>query len=106
LLHHIFKNLIENSLKYSKPEKSKIQITIEPAKSQVDVSVKDNGIGIHPLEKDKIFDQFYRSNRNTEITGFGIGLSVVKECATMLDAKITIKSSVNKGSTFKISFPK
>jgi signal transduction histidine kinase len=106
LLHHIFKNLIENSLKYSKPEKSKIQILIEPSKSQVDVSVKDNGIGIHPLEKDKLFDRFYRSNRTTEITGFGIGLSVVKECATMLDAKVSIKSSIDKGSTFKISFPK
>jgi signal transduction histidine kinase len=106
LLHHIFKNLIENSLKYSKPEKSKVQILIEPSKSQVDVSVKDNGIGIHPLEKDKLFDRFYRSNRTTEITGFGIGLSVVKECATMLDAKVSIKSSIDKGSTFKISFPK
>lgn len=106
LLHHIFKNLIENALKYSKPDKTKVQILIETSRQQVDVSVKDNGIGVNPLEKEKLFDRFYRSNRTTEVTGFGLGLSIVKECAAMLDASVTLKSSINKGSTFKINFPK
>ncbi|WAC42738.1 PAS domain-containing sensor histidine kinase [Pedobacter sp. SL55] len=101
LLHHIFKNLIENAIKYSKPDKTKIQVLIEVGKLQVDVSVKDNGVGVNPLEKDKVFDQFYRSSRTSELTGFGLGLSIVKECASMLDAKVTLKSTIDKGSFLK-----
>lgn len=102
LLYHIFKNLIENAIKYSKPDKLKIQIIIEVSDIYVEVSVKDYGIGVSSAEKDKLFTQFYRSESASEVSGFGIGLTIVKECATMLNAKVSFRSTLNKGSSFKV----
>jgi PAS domain S-box-containing protein len=106
LLFHIFKNLIENAIKYSKPDKLNIQVIIEVTEQHVEVSIKDNGIGVSAADKDKLFEQFYRSNNVTETSGFGIGLTIVQECAIMLNANVSFKSSLNKGSTFKVSLAK
>lgn len=102
LLYHIFKNLIENAIKYSKPEQLKIQIHIAVTDLHIEVSVKDNGFGISLEDKSKLFNQFYRSNQVNEISGFGIGLTIVKECAAMLNTAVSFKSTLDKGSSFKV----
>lgn len=106
LLYHIFKNLIENAIKYSKPEKLKIQILVEITDLHIEVSVKDNGFGISLEDKNKLFNQFYRSNNVTEISGFGIGLTIVKECAAILNTTVSFKSTLDKGSSFKVKLLK
>lgn len=104
LLYHIFKNLIENAIKYSKIDKIKIKLIVEVTEHQVEVSVIDNGIGISPKDQHKLFNKFYRSEKVANISGFGLGLNIVKECASILNASLNLTSTINKGSCFKICF--
>ena len=106
LLYHIFKNLIENAIKYSKPENLKIQIIIKVTELHIEVSVKDNGFGISLGDQNKLFNQFYRSSSVAEISGFGIGLTIVKECSAILNSSVSFKSTLDKGSCFKVTLLK
>jgi len=106
LLYHIFKNLIENAIKYSKPEKIKVQIVIEESELHVDISVKDEGFGINSEDSKKLFTQFYRANKVEKINGFGLGLTIVKECAAILDAKVSFTSVPDQGSSFNVQLTK
>ena len=78
-LVNVFNNLIENGIKYSK-DKPVIIIESRNNKSSMEISIKDNGIGIKKNNLDKIFDRFYREPQGNihNVKGFGLGLSYVK----------------------------
>ena len=104
-LYSIFYNLISNAIKYARPKKSPlIMITSEKRKGKVILQFKDNGRGID-LEKhgDKIFGLYKRFH--LEVEGKGMGLYMVKSQVEALGGKITVKSVVDKGTTFRIEFP-
>ena len=92
-LVNVFNNLIENGIKYSK---DKPVITIESRSDEfsMEISIKDNGIGIKKNNLDKIFDKFYREPQGNihNVKGFGLGLSYVKNIIDKLNAKIFVKS--------------
>lgn len=100
-------NLIDNGMKYSAEIKS-IEIKTGVKNSAVFVSVKDSGVGIKDKNQKLIFDKFYRvtdGNLANMAKGSGIGLNIVKNIMEAHSGKITVKSSLGKGSTFTLSFP-
>ena len=104
-LVNVFNNLIENGIKYSK-DKPVIIIESRNDKSSMEISIKDNGIGIKKNNLDKIFDKFYRESQGNihNVKGFGLGLSYVKNIVDKLNAKIFVKSKYGHGSVFTLKF--
>ena len=99
-------NIISNAIKFSNPG-GEIHVNVSDKGELVEISVKDNGIGIDKMHLDSIFKRFYQEDkslsRNAE--GSGIGLSLVKSFVEMHDGKISVESEINKGSTFTIKLP-
>jgi two-component system sensor histidine kinase SenX3 len=99
-------NLIENAINYS-PEGTSVAITATIENSIVDISVKDQGIGIADSEIERIFERFYRVDpaRSRQTGGTGLGLSIVKHIVTNHGGDIKVWSVENVGSTFSIRLP-
>lgn len=101
----IFFNLIGNSLKYNNREKIIIDITAKEENGFYNFSIADNGIGIPENKQEAIFDLFTiieEADRSGN-RGNGIGLSTVKKLVGNLGGEISVKSEVNKGTTFYFS---
>lgn len=107
LLRIAINNLLTNAIKYSNPG-GKISFTAEESDNNVSITVKDNGIGIAPDEKDKIFDKFYRSeNEETQSrSGHGLGLSLAREIIQLHNGTLTLNSTPGSGSEFIINIRK
>ncbi|MEO5969883.1 MAG: PAS domain-containing sensor histidine kinase, partial [Bdellovibrionia bacterium] len=101
-------NLLQNSVNYTQPGGSIILKAEWNASEDRDfllISVKDTGKGISPEEQESIFEKYYRSPRTAGIKGTGLGLTIVKAVAEAHGGFVTVKSEVNKGSTFTLCFP-
>jgi two-component system phosphate regulon sensor histidine kinase PhoR len=99
-------NLIGNALKYT-PEKGQVTVAVEAAPRELVVSVTDTGIGIGEEEQSKVFERFYRARdpRVEKITGTGLGLTLAREVVRLHGGELTVKSELNKGSTFTLTLP-
>jgi signal transduction histidine kinase len=105
LLRQIFSNLIENAIKYRRPDVPLIiNINREYDKTGIVVSISDNGIGISPEHWEKIFNIFQRLHNEDKYPGTGIGLATVKKAINLLDGTIWVNSVVGNGSTFYMKF--
>ena len=102
-IFQLFKNLIENAIKYSKPTESpKIEIFFETKKAFLIINIKDNGLGI-PKEKQKdIFEMFVQSRSSDANKGTGIGLNICKKIVMNYNGKINVHSTEGIGTTFRI----
>lgn len=107
-LQNVIINLLDNAIKYRKPTDAKIDLLLKDAGENILLEVVDNGIGIDKKYHHKIFERFYRVTEENihNVKGYGLGLSYVKKVLDAHDAKITIDSTLNKGSKFSISFEK
>lgn len=97
--------LIDNAIKYS-PPKSTVTLTAESLDGRVEISVKDNGVGILLADQDKVFDRFYRvddSRSRQNIEGYGLGLAIAKQLVEMQGGMLSVKSQPGKGSSFTVS---
>ena len=102
MIHRIFKNLIENALKYT-PNRGKIFISLHKSDGKVTFSVADNGPGLTDLQKSRIFDRFYRVDESrSKVAGTGLGLAIVEKNVRELGGKIDLVSVPNKGTTFTV----
>lgn len=105
----IVNNLTENAIKYSTDEKI-IEFQVSANKKDVFFSVTDHGIGIPKKDQKNIFNKFYRvedsDSKSTKIKGHGLGLSIVKNMVELNGGTIDVKSSLGKGTTFIVRFPK
>lgn len=100
-------NLVDNAIKYT-PEGGQIRISGEKDQSreEVEILIEDNGIGIPVDEIDKIFDRFYRVDKaRSETRGTGLGLSIAQEIVKAHNGTITVKSSSQQGSIFRVTLP-
>lgn len=100
-------NLLDNALKYS-PVKPAILITLSENKEEIELRVKDNGIGIAPEFKKKVFEKFFRVPTGDvhNIKGYGLGLSYVDSVIKHHKGTIDVISEPGKGSEFIIRLPK
>jgi len=106
-LTSIIINLVENAIKYS-PTNSTIHILLTGNKEFAQFVVKDQGIGVEELEKEKIFSKFYRvGNEDTRKTkGTGLGLFIVKQLIDFHEGRISIEDNSPKGSIFVVEIPR
>jgi signal transduction histidine kinase len=106
-LRVVFQNLLENAIKYSNPH-GKIFIAFrKDGENFIEISVKDNGIGISEEGKKKIFEKFYRDPeaQKKEIIGSGIGLFTTKKIVENHGGKIWFDSNAGNGATFFFTIP-
>jgi signal transduction histidine kinase len=105
-LERVFVNLISNAVKYS-PKDSKINIHLSKKGKNAIISVEDSGVGIAKGEQEKVFDRFYRTSnqKKDSLSGFGLGLYIVREIVLSHGGKIWVESQKGKGSTFYFTIP-
>lgn len=99
-------NLLSNAMKFS-PEKKEVRVTVYRKDDSVVLQVADQGIGISPEARSRIFERFYRlQNRMTsESQGSGLGLTLVKHVVEAHGGKICVNSEPEKGSVFSVYIP-
>ena len=101
----VLNNLISNAIRYHRSghDRSYVHISANVNRQQTTLRVKDNGIGIEPAHKSKIFDMFYRATNR--VPGSGLGLYLVKETVQKLKGHVKVDSQVNQGTTFTVLLP-
>lgn len=104
LLSNVWNNLISNAIKYSHPN-GKIRIRLEKKENQVEVKIKDNGIGIAEESLPYIFDKFYQADKSHSGEGNGLGLSLSKKIVLLSKGNISVTSKLNEGSEFTVILP-
>jgi len=106
LLEQAFINLLDNAIKYSE-EKNIVSIKTSKTGKELIISVQDFGCGIKEEHLPRLFERFYRVDkaRSRKLGGTGLGLSIVKHIAQAHGGKVSVESSPEKGSTFKIHLP-
>jgi signal transduction histidine kinase len=103
-LSQVFINLINNAVKFS-PKENTVEVKVMQDETHAHISIADHGLGIPPEAIPHLFERFYRARNVTvaEIPGSGIGLYIVKSIVDELGGTISVKSEINKGTTFTVS---
>lgn len=106
-IDRILMNLLSNAIKFS-PSNSEIFVYLNIDSKNVNISVKDNGIGISLEDQEKIFNRFYQCSNKTEneSIGSGIGLDLTNYLVKAHNGTIDIKSKENEGSEFIVTIPR
>ena len=107
LIGGILFNLTDNAIKYNRPGGS-VTVQIKELEKHVLLTVSDTGIGIPAEHQERIFERFYRVDKSHSkaVGGTGLGLSLVKHAAMILNADIRMDSTSGKGTTITVRFPK
>lgn len=105
LLHHIVSNLLSNAARYS-PAGRVVTTRLQFEAAQVRISVRDEGIGIPETDLRRIFDPFERGSNVGTIKGTGLGLNIVKRMVDMLGGRITVETTLGRGSCFTVELPR
>ncbi len=106
-IHQVLTNLVSNAIKYSS-DNAHVTVGFEEHDSYVIVYVRDTGYGIPPSDLNRIFERFYRvdKSRSREKGGTGLGLAIVKHIMEGHKSKVTVTSTIDKGSTFSFKLLK
>lgn len=106
LLQRALEHLLSNALKYVAPNtKPRVEIRSEKTDRGVRLWFRDNGIGIAPEQRERIFGIFQRLHRGESYSGTGIGLAIVRKAAERMGGNFGVESEVGKGSAFWIELP-
>jgi signal transduction histidine kinase len=106
MMVRLFTNLIQNAIKYN-VIKGLIEISFSKTSKDLQIDVKDTGIGIDETHLNHVFNPFYQvdSSRFNVDRSIGLGLSFVKEIILLHQGSVTVESNKGKGTTFHIVFP-
>jgi len=105
-LEIVFNNLVSNAIKYNRKD-GRVDVAIKPKDNLVVITVSDSGIGMSEDDMSKLFNEFVRiKNQKTKnISGSGLGLSIVKKIVDTYEGDITVTSVPEKGTTFTVTLP-
>jgi two-component system, OmpR family, clock-associated histidine kinase SasA len=104
-IRQVLVNILDNAIKYT-PDGGKIQVSILHRTSQkVQVSICDTGPGVPPENRDRIFEDHYRLQRDEAQDGYGIGLSLCQRIVRAHYGQIWVDSLANQGSCFHFTLP-
>jgi signal transduction histidine kinase len=103
----IFNNLVSNSVKYNR-RGGNSEIIIEEGESEVIIQFSDTGIGINEADREDLFSEFVRikNEKTRNISGSGLGLSIVKKVVELYKGTISVDSTPDIGTTFTVRLPK
>jgi signal transduction histidine kinase len=102
--NHVLVNLLTNAVKFS-PAGSVVVVGAHRTGDEVVVSVADEGAGVAPEEKDRIFDRFYQSRNGGHARGTGIGLTIAQRFTAQHGGRIWVDSEPGQGATFSFTMP-
>ena len=105
LLEIVFNNLISNAIKFT-DDGGKISISLKQDNDFAIIKIKDTGCGISKEVGKHIFDKFYQGDTSHSAEGNGLGLALVKKVIDIIGGEISVKSQINKGTTFTIKLKK
>lgn len=104
-LKRVFINLIDNAIKFSQ-KGAHVEINAKKKKDNVEIRVRDTGLGIEEIDKEKLFQRFFRGERGKRFAvGTGLGLYLCKKIVTDNKGTIDVISKEGQGSTFIVSLP-
>lgn len=106
-INQVFKNIIENAVKYGLGKDLEIVVEVYARDRSVVAAIRDNGPGISSAQLPHIFDRFYRidSERKKDLRSTGLGLSIARELVAAHGGEITVSSLLNQGSCFSVRLP-
>jgi signal transduction histidine kinase len=106
-LTQVIGNLLKNAINYTPPNGSITLAVSATPFDEIELYVRDTGIGIARKDLDRIFEPFYRAeqSRNRAKGGSGLGLSIAAEMIKMHGGRISIRSTLGRGTTVTVNFP-
>lgn len=104
----VFRNILENAVKFSLPDSASVAISISETPAQVSIRITDDGPGIPAADVDQLFEPFFRADRSRsrKTGGYGLGLSICKRIVEGHGGTITAENNVGRGSTFVVTLLK
>jgi PAS domain S-box-containing protein len=106
LLHQALYNLVENAIKYTDANGT-VTVKVQASQDVMTFMVCDNGIGIAPVDQQRLFEKFFRGaqRESRQQSGSGLGLAIVKSIAERHNGRVWVESQLGKGSTFYLVIP-
>ena len=103
-LREVMSNLIDNAIKYNR-DGGEVRVRTERGEGKVRITVADTGVGIGEEHLSRIFERFYRidKDRSREVGGTGLGLAIVKHIVEAHESKVEVQSTVGKGTSFSFT---
>ncbi|WP_280739187.1 MULTISPECIES: HAMP domain-containing sensor histidine kinase [unclassified Enterococcus] len=105
VLYQVWLNIISNAIKYNQDD-GKIEVFLTENEENVEILVKDSGIGMNKETIVRIFDKFYQGDTARKTKGNGLGLALAKQVVDIYQGEIDVESQENQGTTMKITLPK
>ncbi|MEG0403381.1 sensor histidine kinase [Anaerorhabdus sp.] len=107
IIYEVIYNLVQNAVKYNYPN-GHVWVSVKDINNYIEITIKDDGIGVSEKDKDRIFERFYRSDKshNKQIEGTGLGLAIVKHGVDFHKGTIEVTNHLNHGTKFTIKFNK
>jgi signal transduction histidine kinase len=104
-LEQVVTNLIDNAIKYS-PDGGQIDVAVSrPSPEEMQVSVRDRGLGIDPERRQQIFDRFYQAHADGHFSGMGLGLYICRQIVELHDGHIDVDFPPDGGTRFVVKLP-
>lgn len=100
LLRRILQNFLSNAMRYT--QEGSVTLSFETVGPNVRISVADTGPGIAPADREVIFEEFRRLDKDRKLSGTGLGLAIVRRAAAVLGHKVELHSELGQGSVFSI----
>jgi K+-sensing histidine kinase KdpD len=105
MIKRVLINLLENAIKYT-PQGSQVTLGGSSKKTEVEMWVQDDGPGIPPAERERIFDKFTRLHKDDTARGFGLGLAYCRLAVEAHGGRIWVDGNPDSGACFKFTLPR